>query len=174
MVRGTTGVRPPRLPLPLPPSSPPRASTPPLDFPSSDEEEIVPTSDDIEIEELKSPHSTPALYSMHERHLRQLTDPAGKAECERLWNALPRPLSAGDLAAHWFQVNELMKASASRSSPNVSRSPGIAKLIPTSSSTMRQGHRESKSVQRKEKRREGVNQSTRVLRSQKTKKVTQL
>lgn len=157
-------MKPPRkLRTPLPPSSPPRPSSPPLEFPES-EEEIVPTSDETELE--INPNEVPALRSMHERDLSQLTDPAAKAECERLWNALPKPPPPGHLVEHWCQIDTLIKAcsnSASSTSTPTAISP---------SSRMRNNNREAEYIQRKEKRRAGPNKSTRVLRSQKEKKDT--
>lgn len=162
MVRGTTGGKPPRKKLrsPLPPSSPPPTSSPThLEFSESNEEIVPNSSDDTEVEMNQNEGS--ALLSMHQRDLDQLTNPVAKAECERLWQALPNHPRPGQLVEHWNQVDALIKAD---SISNVTESPSV----PISSSTP-QDIREARSLQRREKRRAGTNESTRVLRSQKGK-----
>ncbi|KAE9387093.1 hypothetical protein BT96DRAFT_948633 [Gymnopus androsaceus JB14] len=161
MPRGTTGGKPPckKPRSPLPPSSPPPPSSPtPLESPESDKE-IVPASDDTEVEMNRNEAS--ALLSMHQRDLSQLTNPVAKADCERLWQALPNYPRPGQLVEHWNQVDALIKAD---SNSNATEFPSV----PTSSSAP-ENIREAQSLRRREKRRAGPNESTRVLRSQKGK-----
>ncbi|KAE9389504.1 hypothetical protein BT96DRAFT_1003146 [Gymnopus androsaceus JB14] len=93
---------------PLPSSSPPPPLSPaPLEQSHSDNE-IVPTSNDNEVE-IERKESL-ALANMHQRDLAQLNNPAAKAECERLWQALPSYPRPVELLEYWNAVEVLIKA----------------------------------------------------------------